>query len=458
MAFFSSIVLLLSLATSDIDLLITEFVEQNHVPGLSACIVVDSEIIWEGSWGYQHIENQVLASDSTIYMMASVSKTFTGLALMQLWEDGHFELNDPVSDYLPFSITHVSYPETPITFQMILTHSSGIKDNWDVMGSVYHPGDSPIPLYDFIYSYYTPGQPYYDSTKNFYTWEPGTRTSYSNMGYSLMGLLVQEISGLPFDDYCNQNIFEPLGMDETSWFFADLDSTHIAMPYYWDGVDYIPYGYFGYADYPAGQLRTSATQLAIWLSVFLNNGTYNDFSLLDSLTVDLITTLQNPDISPSLGLTWFRRESGGRVFWVHGGADQGVRTRILFNPDGNYGIVTLTNGEVGPGPVVDALLDYADLWVETHSASLDPFVTNRVFVTPNPVQSSSSIVLELSEGTVLNLGLYDLTGRRVSELFQGALAPGSHFIPLNMSELPSGIYSVRFASEDEELFFSFINI
>ena len=458
MLFLSSIVLLYNLAVVNIDTFITEFMEQNHVPGLSACIVVGPEIIWSGAWGFQHIENQIQASDSTVYMMASVSKTFTGAALMQLWEDGLFELDDPVSDYLPFTVTHVSYPETPITFQMILTHSSGIKDNWDVMGSVYHPGDSPIPLYDFLYSYYTPGEPFYDPTKNFFTWEPGTHTSYSNMAYALMGLLVQEISGLPFDEYCNQSIFEPLGMDETSWFFAEMDSMHIAMPYHWDGDCYIPFGYFGYADYPAGQLRTSADQLAIWLSTFLNNGTYNDFSLLDSTTVDMITTLQNPDISRAMGLTWFRRESGGRVFWEHGGSDQGVRTRILFNSARNYGIVTLTNGEASPGPVVDALLDYADLWVETYGASFNLFDTSRLFVTPNPVQTTSSVVFEIFEHEQVHLELFDLAGRKINDLFQGPLGAGSHSINLDMTNLPSGIYSVHCTSTEEDLFFSFISI
>ncbi len=458
MFIFSSIVLLCNLAVVNIDTFITEFMEQNQVPGLSACIVVDSEILWSGAWGFQHIENQILASASTVYMMASVSKTFTGTALMQLWEDGLFELDDSVSDYLPFSVTHVSYPETPITFQMILTHSSGIKDNWDVMGSVYHAGDSPIPLYDFLYSYYTPGEPFYDPDKNFFTWEPGTHTSYSNMAYALMGLLVQEISGLPFDEYCNQNIFEPLGMDETSWFFADLDSTHIAMPYHWDGDSYIPYGYFGYADYPAGQLRTSAAQLAIWLSAFLNNGSYNDFSLLDSTTVDMITTLQNPDISSAMGLTWFRRESGERVFWEHGGADQGVKTKILFNPTGNYGIVALTNGNIGPGPVVDALLDHADLWVETHGSLFNIFETNRVFVTPNPVNDTSSVMVELSKPDDIHLELFDLSGRKVTNLFQGYWDSGLHSIDLDMSNLPSGIFYIRLTSAEENLLFSFISI
>ncbi len=293
MAILSSMLLLFGLSIESVDTFVTDYIEQHHIPGLSACIVFDSEMIWSGSWGFQHIENAVQASESTVYMMASVSKTFTGAALMQLWEDGLFQLDHPVNDYLPFVVEHVSYPETPITFQMILTHSSGIKDNWDVMSSVYHPGDSPIPLLDFLYSYYTPGEPFYDAEKNFTIWEPGTQTRYSNMAYALMGLLVQEISGMPFDQYCNGNIFQPLGMDETAWFFADLDSTHIAMPYHWQEDHYVPYGYFGYADYPAGQLRTSTDQLCLWLSVFLNDGTCNGFSLLDSATVDLITTLQD---------------------------------------------------------------------------------------------------------------------------------------------------------------------
>jgi len=79
----------------------------------------------------------------------------------------------------------------------------------------------------------------------------------------LVGFLVEEISHQSFAQYCEDNIFQPLQMNETSWFLAGLDTTHIAMPYHWNGSGYTPYGFFGYSDYPAGQLRTSVDQLSI---------------------------------------------------------------------------------------------------------------------------------------------------------------------------------------------------
>ena len=458
MAVLSLIPLLFIFSVSTIDSFISEFMDTNHVPGLSACIVLNSDVIWSGSWGYQNIENSIPASDSTLYMMASVSKTFTGAALMQLWEDGLFKLDDPVSDYLPFTVEHVSFPGTPITFQMILTHSSGIEDNWDVMGSVYHPGDSPIPLVEFLYSYYTPGEPFYDAEKNFYNWEPGTKTSYSNMAYALMGLLVQEISGMPFDQYCNLNIFQPLGMTETSWFFSDLDSTHIAMPYHWDGDQYVPYGYFGYADYPAGQLRTSSDQLAIWLAAFLNDGCYNNYSMLDSSTVHLITTVQDSSLSPTLGFTWFRRATPERVYWEHGGADQGVRTRILFNPDRGYGIVVLTNGEAGPGPIIEPLMDYAEFLIATHGSSLNLFTEDRLWVSPNPIQGSGNVFIELSEPGEIRIELFDLSGRKIIDLISSFVSSGRHSFELNLNEYPSGILLVKLTLDNGPIYSSLVNI
>ena len=109
---------------------------------------------------------------------------------------------------------------------MLLAHTSGIRDNWGVMD--YYPGDPDIALSDYLQQYLVAGVTY--SNLNYTNNQPGTSFSYSNNGAALVGLLVEAISGVPFNQYCNQNIFEPLSM-ESRWFLNELDVNNIAMPY-----------------------------------------------------------------------------------------------------------------------------------------------------------------------------------------------------------------------------------
>jgi CubicO group peptidase (beta-lactamase class C family) len=330
---------------------------QNRIPGVSACVVRDSVIEWAGSYGYANFATSQAVTDSTLFMLASVSKTFTGLALLQLWEAGRFDLDDDINDYMPIQIVNPHFPESPITFRMLLTHTSSLDDNWNVMYSTYVPGDTPIPLADYVAAYLLPGGEYYDADLNFHQYTPGAAWDYCNHGFVLIGYLVQVISGLPFAQYCQDSIFAPLSMDKTSWFLAGLDTNQVAMPYHYNGSAYVPYGHFGYADYPAGTLRSSAPQLARHLMVHLNHGLVDGIRVMDSATADAIPTPQCPTLNSGQGLTWYRSSIAGFQVWEHGGGDQGVSTRVGFCPANGTGVVVLTNGEsqAGVSQIVDRL-------------------------------------------------------------------------------------------------------
>jgi CubicO group peptidase (beta-lactamase class C family) len=152
---------------------------------------------------------------------------------MNVQENGGFELDDDINDYLPFSIFIPDYPDSIITFRELLTHTSSFKDNWNILDTIYVHGDSPTSLGDFMKGYFKEGGVNYDANKNFYSVPPGTHYHYCNEGAALCGYLVELITGIPFDQYCNDSIFKPLCMDQTSWFLSGLDSNTIAMPYEW---------------------------------------------------------------------------------------------------------------------------------------------------------------------------------------------------------------------------------
>lgn len=334
-----------------------------NVPGLSASIVKDGQIRWIGTYGYANIEQNIPVDTSTLFMLASISKTFTATALMQLWEQGHFELDDAINDYTPFNILNPNYPPyaEPITFRTLCTHTSSIKDNWEVI-PYYWGEDSPIPIAEFIYEYLDPEGIFYDSELNFYSSLPGNVHHYSSVGTALIAYLIELLDDSTFAFQTYDRIFEPLQMNETAWFLSDLDTNHIAMPYQWNGTGYTPYGHYGYYTYPSGTLRTSIDQLSYYLLCYMNGGSYLGQQILQDSTVELMLTPQlPPQINPYIGIIWWNFTSGGRDVWGHAGGDPGVRTRMWFCPEENSGVIILSNGESDNAlnTIQDILFDFA---------------------------------------------------------------------------------------------------
>jgi CubicO group peptidase (beta-lactamase class C family) len=346
------------IGTDELDEFILNAMEERHIPGISASIVLDETVIWQKAYGYANIENNVIVTNNTLFKIASVSKTVTATALMQLYEQDYIDLDDPINDYLPFNVVNPSYPYKDITFHMLLTHSSSIRDNWNYL--FHFVGDSPIPYQTFLEEYLVPGGEYYDSENNFWTWEPGSSWSYSNVAVALVGYLVEIISEQNFTDYCESYIFNPLDMTESAWYLRDLDVDHIAMPYYWNGEEYIPYGHIGWVDVPAGDLRTSSSQLINFLAMYINNGTYNSEVILESDTVDLMLSSQLPFFE-YIGLIWWKSDLGSRTVWGHGGSDYGARALMQFDNFTKIGVVVLSNGESYLNDIAIELFDYGEV-------------------------------------------------------------------------------------------------
>lgn len=330
-----------------------------NVPGFSACIVKNGQVVWSKGYGWANIEQRTPVTPETLFMIASISKTVTGTALMQLWEQGAFTLDDPINNYLPFPVSNPKYPKTPITFRQLLSHVSSISDDNDLMFKFYTEGDSPIPLSLALRSYLSPGGVQYQPDSNFYDYAPGTGWAYSNTGFALNGYLVESITGIPFSEYSEQHIFGPLQMNETSWFLRDLDQSHIAMPYHFNVKDrrYIAYGQYGYPGYPYGQLRTSVLQLARFLLATINYGELDGARILDEATAEEMRRVQYPELNPAQGLAWVYENYNDETFLGHNGNDPGVFTLMWFRPADGVGVIALANGDTSYPLQTKALID-----------------------------------------------------------------------------------------------------
>lgn len=338
-------------------------------PGLSACIVKSGKIVWAKGYGWADIGKRVVMDPAkTVQNIGSVSKTVTATAVMQLWEKGKFDLDDDVSRYLPFPIRNPNHPDETISFRDLLTHRSSIADG-PAYGTSYACGDPSLSLGDWIQGYFARDGKFYDKEKNFHPWKPGEKHQYSNIGFGLLGYLVERLSGKSFAEFTKDSIFAPLGMKTTGWTVSGLPTGLHAIPYV-PLIDkqtdeeiaafrkfgllageverdpergaFQPLCLYNFPNYPDGALRTSVTELARFLMAYLNLGQYESTRLLKADTVRLMLTPQNP--SPShQGLCWVTQAQEGRPHWQHGGSDPGVRTNLSFRPLDGVGVIIFIN-------------------------------------------------------------------------------------------------------------------
>lgn len=330
-----------------IDSFINNEIQKLHIAGFAAVAIDSNKIVWQSYYGYQNVEKKIPVTERTLFMIASTSKTVTAAALMQLYSMGKFHLDDDINKYLDFKVVNPNYPKIPITFRQLLRHRSSIADNGDYLGQFWdiNKGDPTIPLNVFLKNYLSSRGNHYDKAKNFYNYTPNAEFHYSNIGIALIGYLVERISGKPFPKFCKIKMFEPLSMNHTGWFLRDVDSADVAMPYHYsDSLQkYIPYGFGGYPDYPAGELRTSAKEFAHFLLAWTNNGKWNNKQVFDSIAIQALTPKYF-----NLGFhTWFLYGTEkGKILYCHSGGDLGISTFISYNPKDKKGFIFLTNGEL----------------------------------------------------------------------------------------------------------------
>jgi hypothetical protein len=316
-----------------------------NLNSVSFAVVKNGNLIWSDGVGFADKENNIKATAQTRYLIASISKTVTGVALMQLYEDGLFQLDDDINNHLPFSVRNPSFPNTPITFRMLCTHSSSLSDaNYYNFNFYSYGSDSSVSLHSMMSQFYTNSGTYY-SVNNFTTNQPGTTAEYTNMGIALMGYLVERISQQPFDLYCNEKIFTPLGMTKTSWRLAQTPINELAIPY---TEPFAPTDlsnpHYTFADYPNGGLRTTVTDLSKFLIAILNNGSINGVSILSPTTVYLIKQKSGiaDDVS-EYALTFRYFDLDGLELFGHPGGESGVNTMMFADLNKDTGVIIFSN-------------------------------------------------------------------------------------------------------------------
>ena len=330
---------------SDVDAAVLAQMDQDHVPGLSACIIEGEEIAWCQGYGWADMGDQRVVTPDTPFLLASVSKVVTATAVMQGVEEGLYDLDDDIDASLPFAVQHPR-SDAPLTRRQLLAHTAGVADNWDIMDASYTDhGDSPVALGDFLESYLVEGGTRYDADENFVGAGPDRTMAYTNVGNALAGYSLEAASGLDFAAWCETSIFTPLGMADSAWFLSEHDQSELAVPYEWRRGDYEEVGHYGFPDYPSGQLRSSAVDVARFLRATMQDGQVGESQFVCAESVAEMTTVVDADLDRDQGLGWYRWRLDGETVWGHNGGEWGASAEILWWPERDRGVVVLMNSE-----------------------------------------------------------------------------------------------------------------
>lgn len=309
-----------------------EFVDAHldaaNIAGAGVGLVRDGEVLWTGGFGYADAPAEERVEPDTLFMLASISKLFTAASVMQLADRGTLDLDAPLGSVLPFDIVNPAF-DKPLTTRQLLQHRSSIRDRPAVIWRHYGDGDSDEALGDWVRDYLHPDGAHYRRS-NFHDYAPGAKYAYSNVGYALLGWIVEVVDGRPYHRQSRAELLEPLGLYDTAWLLADLDRDRIAHPHRRRlGPGHGAMDHYGYPDYPNGQLRTTPADLGRFLGV-ITRGAAPDV-LSRGATADLMTH------------GWKRESVGGRNLRGHGGSDRGVRTEAWISETTGNGYVLLLN-------------------------------------------------------------------------------------------------------------------
>ncbi len=363
----------------EINLLLEELKEvfdKNQLMGMSVLLIAHGDIVWEGSFGLADSSRQIPISEKTIYRVASISKSITAAALMQLWEEGKVDLDADVSQYLGWFLRHPNFPNETISLRLLLNHRSSIRD-----GSGY--GNFSRDMIDQkldIKELFLPDGAYY--TEDMFAKEaPGDFFSYTNCTWGIIASIIEKVSDKRFDVYCRQHIFEPLGMqasfnvldlpnlDELAPLYRFKDSIWIAQADDYKGKapdprvdDSYKSGQNGLIFGPQGSLRSSARDLATFAFMIMNGGEWQGKRILEKETVDLMTsdhwtfdgvngdTWSDFFLSYGFGIHRITNKDSSDIIFPdrkmmgHPGIAYGLLSDMYFDSNSQSGIVFITNG------------------------------------------------------------------------------------------------------------------
>jgi CubicO group peptidase (beta-lactamase class C family) len=314
-----------------------------NIPSVSIALIAGDKVVWTNAYGYSNLWARTPATPNTVYLIGSTFKAMSTIALLQLMEQGKFKLDDRVSDYLTDFKIQGEDPQHPITFRHLLTHTSGLPADF---GGFPVWGDTvPPSLDDYLRKSLKVTKP------------PLTSVIYSNMAYTLIGYLVQKLSGVPYKQYIQEHVFTPLEMTNTAFEPRPDMEERLSIPYAVDEKtgSQMATVRVKASVWPAGIVYGTVLNQANWLIANLNGGSFKDKRVISEATLNQMFTRQYDQFKGTIediwgnetagfGLTWWTQVRDGDNYIAHSGSVRGYTAFLLGNRDRKLGFAILTNG------------------------------------------------------------------------------------------------------------------
>lgn len=316
---------------------IHHFMQANELPGLSVAVIKGGKILLADGFGVRSVEDSSPVTSTSLYHMASVSKPFSATAIMQLVEKGQIDLDARLIDYLPyFEMDDERY--TAITIRQMLNHISGMPDVWDYEWGNPYIEDDALERYARSLS-----------DRKLMT-DPGTTFAYSNITFELLGEVISKVSGLTFEEYMRRNIFQPLGMRNSTFLRAEVpDSLSMTPHTNIFGNEALPTYPYNRAHAPSSTFHTNAEDACRWMQANLNRGELNGIRILQAGGYDQLWKSYFPvGDGRQIGLSWFLGNLHGWDTVDHGGSDSGFRSMLLMVPGQALGVTVMSNVNEAP--------------------------------------------------------------------------------------------------------------
>ncbi|HTP67778.1 MAG TPA: serine hydrolase domain-containing protein [Dongiaceae bacterium] len=323
---------------------------QDDVAGAVICVVKDGKVLFVKGYGFSDVEKRVpVTPDNTLFRPGSISKLFTWTSVMQLVEQGKLDLNKDVNEYLDFKI-----PEAfgkPITLANIMTHTSGFEET---ARDLFVAKESQMQSLGDYLKAHIPAR----------IFPPGVVPAYSNYATSLAGYIVQRVSGKPFDQYANENIFVPLGMTKTTFVQPLPANLAPLMSLGYRKSSGKPKPFELVVPYPAGSVSTTASDMAIFMIAHLQNGQLGDRQILKPETaIEMHAKLfASDDRMNAMAHGFYEETRNGKRIIGHGGDTELFHSDLhLILPENVGFFVSFNSAGDGKhslrGPLFDAFLD-----------------------------------------------------------------------------------------------------
>jgi CubicO group peptidase (beta-lactamase class C family) len=316
----------------------------NHHPavGLAVGVVRNGSLEFFYGHGLANIESNTPITEDTVFRIGSITKTFTAIAVMQLWEQGLIDLDAPADDYLrAYRLTPAKPSFRPTTLRQLLTHTGGIPEQVPSYGFLLPDYGESVKLGRLVPSL----AEYYRGSLRVAV-EPGIMFIYSDHSFATLGQIVEDVSGKPLDRYFRDHIFEPLGMADTDLSrFAHVQA-RLATGYKLGagGPKAIPDRQIVPA--AAGAIYSTTRDMARYVAALLGGGSNEHGSVLkpETLATMFAPQYQADPRVPGMGLGFMRANLGGHPAVEHQGILPGFNSQIWLAPNDGVGVLAFTNG------------------------------------------------------------------------------------------------------------------